>query len=291
MSASILVLDLLLVPLNPNGTRLFSYPIETLRSTTMQNYIVEWASPNFHRSEYWPFLLIVLATFATLSFSRIPVRPRDLLLLLVSLYAGLVSIRLMPFFILIAVPIISGRLGVWPKTAANLRRLSPAFGAYLNVAILIAMAVFASAHIARVIQRQPQAEADQFPLRAVSFLQTHPPSAPIFNDYDWGGYLIWKLSPAIPVFIDGRADVYGTQLFHEFADAYQLKGPWQQILQHWHVETVIVPPDSALATGLDNTPAWIVSYRDSQAIIFSETASRGGSRASSETLPAPMGRQ
>ncbi len=290
MTASILVLDVLLVPLNPNGTRLFSYPIETLRSTTMQNYIVEWASPNFHRSEYWPFLLIVLATFATLSVSRIRVRPRDLLVLLVSLYAGLVSIRLMPFFILIAVPIISGRLCVWPKTTANSRRLPPAFGAYLNVAILVAMAVFASAHVASVIQRQPQAEADQFPLRAVSFLQTHPPAGPIFNDYDWGGYLIWKLSPRIPVFIDGRADVYGAQLFHDFADAYQLKGPWQQILQRWHVETIIVPPDSALATGLHNIPAWIVSYRDSQAIVFSHGASRGGSRASPATLPAPVGR-
>ncbi|MGA8201686.1 MAG: hypothetical protein WB814_16585, partial [Candidatus Sulfotelmatobacter sp.] len=48
----ILLLDLALVPLNPNGLRLFCYPIETLRSTTMQNYIVEWASPNFHRPEY-----------------------------------------------------------------------------------------------------------------------------------------------------------------------------------------------------------------------------------------------
>ncbi len=65
-AALILLLDLLIVPLNPNGLRMFSYPIETLRSAAMQNYIVEWASPNFHRAEYWPFLLIVLGTFATL---------------------------------------------------------------------------------------------------------------------------------------------------------------------------------------------------------------------------------
>src|SRR5271163_4547777 len=94
-AALILLLDLLIVPLNPNGLRMFSYPIETLRSPAMQNYIAEWASPNFHHAEYWPFLLVVLATFAVLSWSRrwsrIEVRPRDLLLLLVSLYAGLCS--------------------------------------------------------------------------------------------------------------------------------------------------------------------------------------------------------
>ncbi len=57
MVALIFLLDLLIVPLNPNGLRMFSYPIETLRSAAMQNYIAEWASPNFHHAEYWPFLV------------------------------------------------------------------------------------------------------------------------------------------------------------------------------------------------------------------------------------------
>ncbi|MGA8271896.1 MAG: hypothetical protein WB919_10100 [Candidatus Sulfotelmatobacter sp.] len=276
LSASILLLDLCLVPLNPNGLSLFSYPIETLRSTTMQNYIVEWASPNFHHPEYWPFLLIVLATFATLSWSRIPVRPRDLILLLVSLFAALTSIRLIPLFVLIAVPLISRRLGCrleWrlgdsPSTLRSRTHSSPAPRTSLNAAIILLMATFAGVHILQVIHNQPQAETRQFPARAVAFLQAHPPQNPIFNHYDWGGYLIWKLYPSTPVFIDGRADLYGAQLFHDFADAYQLKGPWHQILDRWHIGTVIVPPESALATGLQNAPGWIISYQDPQAIVF-----------------------
>ena len=81
LAALMLVLDLLVVPLNPNGLRMFSYPIETLRSAAMQNYIAEWASPNFHRPEYWPLLLIILATFLALACSRSQSRPRDLILL------------------------------------------------------------------------------------------------------------------------------------------------------------------------------------------------------------------
>ncbi len=267
-SALVLFLDLLLVPLNPNGLRLFSYPIETLRSTTMQNYILEWASPSFHRPEYWPFLLIVLAIFATFFWSRIPVRPRDLILLLVSLYAGLISIRMIPFFVLIAVPLISRRLGDWPRPAPSSRRLPSAIRTLLNAAIVLAMAVFASLHITNVIRRQPQAEAQQFPAHAVAFLNNHPPSGPVFNHYDWGGYLIWKLYPSTPVFIDGRADLYGAKLFHDFADAYELKGSWQQVLQRWGIQTVMVPPDSALAVGLQSAPGWTVAYRDSQAVIL-----------------------
>jgi hypothetical protein len=270
-AAFILLLDLLIVPLNPNGLRLFSYPIETLRSAAMQNYIAEWASPNFHHAEYWPFLLIVLGTFAALSWSRLQPRPRDLLLLLVSLYASLCSIRMIPLFVLIAVPLIAQRLGNWPRSRLRPRRL-PARSLFnvvmFNAVIVLAMAVFASVHIAQVIQRQPQAEAQQFPAGAVAFLEAHPSTGPIFNHYDWGGYLIWKLYPSTPVFIDGRADLYGKTLLHDFADAYQLKDDWQKILQRWRINTVIVPRDSALATGLRSAPGWTVSYQDSQAIIL-----------------------
>jgi hypothetical protein len=246
----------------------------------MQNYIAEWASPNFHHAEYLPFLLIVLATFAVLSWSRLQVRARDLLLLLVSLYAGLCSIRLIPLFILIVVPWSTLHFAAWLENRSNIRlenrrtmRIRPRpsrLGAHavLNSLIVTAMAVFAGVHVVRVIQQQPQAEMQIFPTRAVTFLQAHPARGPIFNHYDWGGYLIWKLYPSIRVFIDGRADLYGEQIFHQFADAYQFKGAWREALQQWSVNTVLVPADSALAVGLQSAPDWMVSYADPQAVVL-----------------------
>jgi hypothetical protein len=268
LAALILLLDLLIVPLNPNGLRMFSYPIETLRSTAMQNYIAEWASPSVHHAEYWPFLLIVLGTFAAMSWCPLEVRPRDLLLLPASLYAALCSIRMIPLFVLIAVPLICRRLRNWPRSNSQPQRQSTLARSFLNGFILLAMAVFAGVHVFQVIQRQPQAEAQHFPTRAVAFLQAHPPSGRIFNHYDWGGYLIWRLYPSTPVFIDGRADLYGQQLLDQFAGTYQLKGDWRQTLQQWNIETVIVPADSALATGLRSSPGWMISYQDSQAVVL-----------------------
>jgi hypothetical protein len=268
ISALVLALDLSLVPLNPNGLRMFSYPIETLRSAAMQNYIAEWASPNFHRPEYWPFLLIILAAFVTLSCSRRSLRLRDLLLLTVSLFASLGSIRMIPLFVLIATPIVAKSLGNWPRTLHPSRNTP--FRLILNAAIIVSMVIFASVRVASVINTQAKAETNDFPSRAVAFLQQHPPAGSIFNHYDWGGYLIWKLYPSIRVFIDGRADVYAESLLHDFADVYQFKSTGQQILQHWHIQTIIVPPNSALAVGLQSTPGWEVSYRDSQAVILTK---------------------
>ena len=263
----LLLLDLFLVPLNPNGLRMYAYPIATLRSPAMQNYIAEWASPNFHHVEYWPFLFLLLGTLAAFCASSRGIRPRDLLLLLVGAYAGLCSIRMIPLFVLIAVPLLS-RLLEPPLQPSVQPRPQPPNRPLLNAAILLAMAVFAVVHIAGIIRFQPQAEARQFPAAAVAFLQSHPPAGPLFNDYDWGGYLIWKLYPTTAVFIDGRADLYGEQLLQQFAGTYQLKGPWQETLKTWRIQTVIVPPDAALATGLRRTAGWEVAYEDSQAVVF-----------------------
>ena len=264
----ILLLDVLIVPLNPNGLRMFSYPIETLRSVAMQSYIAEWASPNFHHAEYWPFLLIVLATFAALSWSHRALRPRDLLLLVVSLYAGLCAIRMMPLFVLIVTPLVCQRLGDWATNRSQQPMRPPSPSApLLNGAMVLAIAIFAGVHTAQVIQRQPQAEVQHFPSRAVAFLLGRP-SGRIFNHYDWGGYLIWSLYPSTPVFIDGRADLYGQQLLDQFANTYQFKGDWQQIQQQWGIDQVLVPPDSALATGLRTSPGWTVAYEDSQAVVL-----------------------
>lgn len=271
IAALVLLLDVLIVPLNPNGLRMFSYPVETLRSAAMQNFIVEWASPNFHHAEYWPFLAVVLSTFAILLWSRRDVRARDLLLLVVSLYAGLCSIRMMPLFVLVAVPLICRRLGEWPTSPSQPRHRPSAFAPFapfLNGAIVLAMVSFAGVQTAQVIQRQPQIEMQRFPARAAAFLQLHPPSGPIFNHYDWGGYLIWKLYPATRVFIDGRADLYGEQLLNQFADTYLLKGDWRQSLRQWSIGTVLIPPGSALATGLRSAPGWTVAYEDDQAVIL-----------------------
>jgi|HubBroStandDraft_1064217.scaffolds.fasta_scaffold00004_15 hypothetical protein len=288
LAALILLLDLLIVPLNPNGLRMFSYPIETLRSAAMQNYIAEWASPNFHHAEYLPFLLVVLGTFAILSWSTLRIRPRDVLPLLVTLFAGLSSIRMMPLFVLIAVPLISVRLGDLPVSASRPTGSPSSFGPLFNGVLVLAMAVFAGIHIAQVIQRQPQAETQHFPEHAVAFLQAHPTSR-IFNHYDWGGYLIWKLYPSTRVFIDGRADLYGGQFLDQFAATYQLKDSWRQPLERWKIDTVLVPPNSALATGLRSSPGWTVAYEDSQAVIL--TAGPRPNQAEAGSVASIISRQ
>jgi hypothetical protein len=175
--------------------------------------------------------------------------------------------------------LICQRLGNWPRSASQALPHQPmlASRASFNAVILLAMAAFVGVHTAQVVRHESQAELQSFPAGAVSYLQAHTADGPIFNDYDWGGYLIWKLYPSTRVFIDGRADLYANSvsnrqddpaLLNQFAETYQFRGSWRQAIERWNIKTVLVPPGSALAVGLRSAPGWTVIYEDSQAVIL-----------------------
>jgi hypothetical protein len=272
-SALVIAASLAVVPLNPYGTKVYSYPISTLRSVSMQSRIAEWFSPNFHDSQYLPLVLLMLATLAALALSSKRVPPGELLLLLAANFAALLSVRHVGIYALIAAPILSRLFnfdfpGRWSRSV-------PLAGAVLiNVAIVVVFAIFVAVHVRTVVKHPTAVEAEMFPLRAVSFLTTLHSPGPILNDYDWGGYLIWRLYPGYRVFIDGRADVYGDALMKDFGDANSLTGNWRGVLERWRIRTVILKTGSPLVTALRTSSDWKPLYSDSQATVMGRVGSR-----------------
>ena len=47
--------------------------------------------------------------------------------------------------------------------------------------------------------------AKTFPVQAAEFVADKGYAGPLYNDFNWGGYLIWAL-PHLPVAIDGRTN-------------------------------------------------------------------------------------
>jgi hypothetical protein len=58
-----------------------------------------------------------------------------------------------------------------------------------------------------------------YPVQAVAYLRAHPCSGHIFNDYNYGGYLIWQL-PSQPVYIDGRMPSWRNSSGQKYFDIY-----------------------------------------------------------------------
>jgi len=263
------------VMLNPYGTAMYAYPLETLRSQAMQSYIGEWASPDFHQLIYLPALAMILVTLVLPALSPRRLRPRELLLLSVATYAALRSVRHIPLYTLIAIPILSATVQAWLSPRANAKadkdQQAPmtTAKASFNAILLAGFLIFLVGRLRYVANRQTEMEGKDFPADAVSFIAAHRPPAPMLNHYNWGGYFIWKLYPDYRVYVDGRADIYGDAFMNNLAAVYYLKGDaWKSTFAEWGIRTVVLPPDAPLATALRALPAWETIYSDKEAVVL-----------------------
>ena len=265
---------LAVVPLNPNGLRIYSYPFETLRSPAMQKFIQEWFSPDFHDPMYWPLLLMLLALIAGLAVSPWRPRLRDLVLLMATVPAALRSMRHIPILMLVLVPILASLAEAWLQRSGAQRLLQvgqdrPTMRiALINTLVLATFVVFTVVRVRQVVATQSQTEAKHFPQAAVEFLSREHPPGPILNHYNFGGYFIWKLYPDYRVFTDGRADVYGDKFMDDFAATYYLRDSWTMPFSQWGIRSLVLPPDAPIVTALRSSPEWEQIYSDPQAVIL-----------------------
>jgi hypothetical protein len=262
-----------IVPLNPYGIRMYAYPFLTIHSHAMQAYIAEWASPNFHQPMYLPALFLLLAIFVAASISPLRLPPSEWILLSATTWAGLQAARHIPLFVLVAVPILAQLMHAWllkHNLSLSGRAAFPrTLRTTTNGVVLAALMIFSTLKLRSAGRDQESIERKCYPTSAVAFLFANHVPGPMLNAYNWGGYLIWKLYPQNPVFIDGRADVYGDDFLDQFAFAYELANPsWVSTLERYHVETVVLPPESPLASALRQLKDWKQLYGDTQAVIF-----------------------
>lgn len=116
-----------------------------------------------------------------------------------------------------------------------------------------------------------------YPERAAAFLLREGLPGNIFHDYNLGGYLIWRLGPRHPVYIDGRAVPYGAELFfrHRALFGEPPDSPeWQREADARGINTLIF--SVARYAGLGSIPlqafcesqAWRPVYLDETAVIL-----------------------
>ena len=255
---------------NPYGLRILTYPFQTLTDSSMQQFIVEWFSPDFHDAAMLPFagLLMLLVLFGLLGSKRMPtVR---ILLVLAFGFGALTSVRHIPLFVVVVVPVLAGQI----SSVLNMRfsenkdsilsrlRLPEVLGV-----LLAAMLVFT---FIRVSNKQDKVEETYFPKDAADWVLQSGLEGNVFSSYTWGGYLIWKLYPQQLVYIDGRMDVYSDDIVESYQHIYYAYPDWLQLLNQSPTTMVLVEPDSELAAAMQDAMTWEIVYQDTQSVIFSK---------------------
>jgi hypothetical protein len=80
--------------------------------------------------------------------------------------------------------------------------------------------------------------------------------------------LIYRGYPRVRVFMDGRSDYYGAKLGELYLNLMSVHHTWQETLDRYRVQTVLLPVNSGLAGALKESSQWKVTYDDGVAIVF-----------------------
>ena len=264
---------------NPNGPAGLLYPFSYLGNNASTRYIAEWVSPDFHQTQYQFFEALLLALIAgvALSARRPPVA--HVLMALAFTHLALDSVRNINLFSIIVAPLIAAYVSyAWQQLRAPRRLKSPAAAtagkSALNIAlaVVIAGAALLFSQTGLTYAHNASVQARRFPAGAVAFLRRHDVPGPMFNSYDWGGYLIWTLYPGRRVYVDGRPDMYGDTFIDQFVRTWQAQRGWQATLRRQGVRLVMVEPTSGLGRVLASERGWHMAYRDAISVIYERTS-------------------
>jgi hypothetical protein len=246
-------------------------------------HIQEWQPLNFNFWEAKLLLILLLAFIVAQVAFHIRYRLEELALFLLITYLTFVHFRFAIVYTIVFAPLAALILSRWmPAYDAKIDKYG--INAVLILAALAALAYYipSNATLKENISRM-------FPVKAVRYLQLHPAPRRMFNEYFFGGYLVWKMAPRHKVFIDGRGDVYEQAgVFSAYMKVTNLEPDALAVLQSYRVDSCLIYQKSALATLLASSPGWKEIYRDGLSVIFVRRTARPLSEpASSNTGKGP----
>jgi hypothetical protein len=266
--AAVGALCLLVSLLNPNGWRLHLHNIAFLRSDFLTGWLAEYSSTNFHRPESWGFLGWLALMFFTFALLRPRLSAGESLVVISWTYFALYAGRNIPLLAILTAPILAPALSQaarqrWGEMSERIRQRSLATRGWPVVAIIAVVLV-------GLVPRPTAMPASDWPVEAVAHIRAHPGryDGNMFNQYVWGGYLMWYL-PEHKVFVDGRTDFYGEGLIREFQATTALATNWTEALEKYRVDWTLMPSDHRLNRALELLPGqWEAAHTDAVATIF-----------------------
>ncbi|HUK42495.1 MAG TPA: hypothetical protein VLX11_15685 [Candidatus Acidoferrales bacterium] len=220
--------------------------------------------PMFFRSpDNWIVLFLTLAAVYILGWQRTWL-PYPTSLILIAIFVAFRARRDVWFLSIISAWVISECLhSSWKASDARLS-VKPIL---LSAAGIVLALYFMSIHYQLNEKHLRSEVAAKYPVDAVNYVKSRRLSGPLFNDYDWGGFLIWSL-PELPVSIDGRLNLFGDEGLTRSIQTWEGRPGWSSDPDLLKANLIIAQKNSALASLLRLHPDYKVVYEDNVAVVI-----------------------
>jgi hypothetical protein len=277
--------------INPYGYKLHVHVGRYLTDRFLMNAISEFHSPNFHGAAQQCFAFLMLITIVALASARRRPHPAQMLAMLFAVYSGLFATRNLPvaslLLTLLVAPLLSETIAAAGSTEAagwvrrvcaridrfgsRMRNMELRLSGHVWLVAGFVVGLWACAHGGRLGSTQlinAYFDPKRFPAEAVDAIAQRQIAEPLFSLDYWGGYLIYRRYPREKVFIDDRHDFYGDAYIKDYLKVTLAQPGWDKVLDAEHVNWVLMPAESSLASVLRLSPAWKTMHEDKTAVLF-----------------------
>ena len=187
----------------PNGIQTYLY-LFNLEGSVLQSRTSEYISAFqlYTLGHVWPQFWVVVYYLLAIMASVMLARQRRWIPLVVLVFLGAISVssfRYFIFFLLIAAPYVALGLQAFANRWESVRSQNIFHGSLIFLLLGLLIVGFVRGGLFRggfLEQKYPVAMAD--------FVVEKGLQGRSFNNLEWGGYLLWRLSPQIKMYIDGR---------------------------------------------------------------------------------------
>jgi hypothetical protein len=190
---------------------------------------------------------------------------------------GFLMARNIPLFAIAAIPILSlwtkeslQAQNKWIKLEERIAELQkPLQGIFWPALLGLGFILLIGGR--QVVQKDTLLHFDPsvFPVQAANWLEEHPQTGQMFNEFNWGGYLLYRLWPEQRVFLDSQTDFYGEALVRKYEQAITASAGWENVLSRYNVSWVILPQKARLISVLEKE-GWVTIYKDDTAVILKD---------------------
>ncbi|HEV2395358.1 MAG TPA: hypothetical protein VGS27_00265 [Candidatus Sulfotelmatobacter sp.] len=192
--------------IGPYSYHLYPEVFAISQSKSMYRMIIELQALSFQYFNQYLELLLAIAAYFALGWKK-KIDPFKLALLIFASVFAFRTWRDAWFICVVAAAII-----VDVPAPGTEKKNSICLSGWVTVAMASIVLLFLVARNTDLNQRGlDHLISSEYPVDAVNFLRHNPVGGPLYNSFDWGGFLIFYM-PQYPVSIDGRTDLYGDDM-------------------------------------------------------------------------------
>ena len=278
---TLLLLSTIVTLLNPHGLQGVLYPLSAFKnygySIEENQTIFFLESLGIHKQSINFFKLSSILLFLSLLINFKKTKPIDWLLGITFASAGAVAVRNLPLFALAVIIPFSSNLTLLVHKLWLLFK-----GSSLQKKLLIKHSVFIILICIAFWQIITTAQKNEFgykedpgAAKAVDFVLNNNLHGPIFNNFDIGSYLAYRLYPKEKVFIDGRPEAYPKEFFQNvYIPMQQYEANFVKVERDYKFNLIFfshtdqTPWAETFLKSILQNPDWKIIYLDQTVLVL-----------------------